>query len=199
MVDTNAALLLGQFSIQIRTLNIMLLLQKEARDPPESHSHVSPGLSSVRIPFPAAVLQSPPTDPESVHQTLDILRSAQNAQDRAREAADLRQLMRTALAAKDDVTMLEILNITNSEIPEAIQTLERALERVVVEGQLDAEELTTPLPSSQVEDPGQGDGPSVDPNNTGANQCSADSLDRQFLEKSIGALRRLIAKFSRKS
>jgi abelson tyrosine-protein kinase 1 len=165
--------------------------QKETHDTPKSHSHLSPGLPPVHLPFPPAALQASPADPESVHKTLDSLRTAQNAQDRARDAADLRQLMRTALAAKDDVAMFEVLQIAHSDMPEAIRTLERALERVVVVGQLDVEELTTPLPSPKVEDPGQGDGPSVDPNNTGANQWIADSLDREFIETGIGALRRL--------
>ena len=162
--------------------------QKEMHDPPESHSHLSPGLPPVHLPLPPALLQSSPADPESVHKTLHSLHAAQNAQDRARDAADLRQLMRTALAAKDDVAMFEVLQIAHSEMPEAIKTLER----VAIEGKLDAEEITKALISPQVvEEVGQGNGPSVDPSNTGTYQWSANMLDREFIETGIGALRRL--------
>ena len=62
--------------------------------------------------------------------------------------ADLHQLMRTALAANDDVAMIEVLQIARSEMPKAIKTLERALEHVVEEGRLDSEESTMALSSS---------------------------------------------------
>ena len=145
----------------------------------------------MQFPLPPAVLQSSPADPESVHKTLYALRTAQNVEDRAHDAADLRQLMRTALSAKDDVAMFKVLQIAHSEMPEAIKTLERALERVVEDGQLDVEESATALPSSQVEEAGKANGPSVDPSNTSASQFSADTLDREFIETGINALRRL--------
>jgi abelson tyrosine-protein kinase 1 len=113
---------------------------------------------------------------------LQALRAAQNSQDRARDAADLRQLMRTALDAKDDLAMFEVLQVARSEMPEAIKALERARERVVEDGQLDTEESTMALPPPQQEEAGKGNG---------ASQFGADTLDREFIETGIVALRRL--------
>ena len=122
---------------------------------------------------------------------MNTMRVAQNAQDRVCDAADLRQLMRTALDANDDLAMFEIFQIARSEMPEAIKTLERALECVVEGGQLDAEECTTMLHSPHWDEAGSCSDLSVDPATKGANQCGADTLDREFIETGIDALRRL--------
>ena len=134
--------------------------------------------------------QSFPADSESVRNTLYDLRAAQNAQDRAHDMVDLHQLMRAALTANDDVAMIEVLQIARSEMPEAIRTLERALERLVEDGQLGTEESTTALPSPQP-NTGKYNGPSVDLGNIGVSHSSADTLDREFIETGIDALRRL--------
>jgi abelson tyrosine-protein kinase 1 len=123
-----------------------------------------------------------------VRNTLQELRASQNAQDRAHDMADLHQLMSAALAAKDDVAMIEVLQIARSEMPDAIKTLERALKRVVEDGQLDTEDgSSTPVQSLSV----KGNSPSVDLGNIGASHRSADPLDRKFIETGINALRRL--------
>jgi hypothetical protein len=44
--------------------------------------------------------------------------------------ADLRAFLRTALQASDDVEMIEVLQVGREETPEAIKTLQRALERI---------------------------------------------------------------------
>jgi len=74
-----------------------------------------------------------------VRNTLYALRAEQNAQDSPHNMVDLHQLMLTALAAKDDISMIEALQIMRSEMPDAIRTLERALENLVEDGQLDVE------------------------------------------------------------
>lgn len=172
-------------SIQIRTLKLIqaneLRRQKETHDLLEMLSHLSPGLPPVPLPLSPSALQSSPADPESVRLTLNALRATQNAQDRAHDAADLRQLMRAALATNDDSSMIEALQIARSEMPEAIKTLQRALERVVEDGQLDAEESTTPLLLA----------PAFDSGNTGESRRSADTLDREFIETGIDALCRM--------
>jgi abelson tyrosine-protein kinase 1 len=129
--------------------------------------------------------------PENVRKKLHALRAAENAQYRAHAMADLHQLMRTALAANDDFAMVEVLQIARSEIPEAIKTLQRALERAVEEGQLDTEEVATALPSPRREEARKGNGSFVDPGNTSASQFNAGRLDREFIETGIQALRRL--------
>jgi abelson tyrosine-protein kinase 1 len=105
--------------------------------------------------------------------------------------ADLHQLMRAALAANDDVAMVEVLQIARSEMPEAIKTLERALERVIEDGQLVTAESTAAQLPPQHEESGKGRDSSADPGNTGASDSSADMLDREFIVSGIGALRRL--------
>ena len=119
-----------------------------------------------------------PTNTERVSNTLYALRAEQNAQDRAHDMADLHRLMLNALAANDDIAMIEALQIMRSDIPDAIRTLERALERLFEGGQLDAEEV------------GKGNA-SLDPSNTGVSHNSADPLDREFIVTGIDALRRL--------
>lgn len=139
--------------------------------------------------MPSTVLQSTLANPESVRKTLHSLSAVQDAQDRAHDMADLRKLMRSALAAKNDVAMIEVLQIARSEMLEAIRTLERALERVLEDGQLDADESTTPLPTSQ--ETGESINPSLDHADTSASHIGADILDRQFIVTGINALRRL--------
>ena len=138
-------------------------------------------------------LQSSPADSESVRKTLHALRAAQNAQDRVHDAADLRQLMRSALSTNDDAAMIEVLQIARSEMPEAIKTLQRALERAVEDDQMDTEESTAALmfPPSPQRELGKGNGPSIDSGITGASRRSPDTLDREFMETGIDALRRL--------
>jgi hypothetical protein len=53
----------------------------------------------------------------------------QNEIDQARDMFDLRGLMRTALQANSDLEMIEVLQVGQDEMPEAIKTLQRALER----------------------------------------------------------------------
>jgi hypothetical protein len=124
-----------------------------------------------------------------VRDTLRAVRAEQNAQDRAHDMADLHRLMLTALAANDDNAMITVLQIARSEMPDAIRTLERALEQLCQDGQVDAEESTTALPSQ--EEAGNDSGPSLELGNTGASHSSADPLDREFIVTGIDALRRL--------
>ena len=125
-----------------------------------------------------------------MRNTLHDLGSAQDAQDRAHDIADLHKLMRAALAAKDDVAMIEVFQIARSEMPEAIKTLERALECPVKDGQLNAKDSTAALLTFQ-EKAGEGISPSLDPCNIGTSHSSANTLDREFIMTGINALRRL--------
>ena len=185
-----------QLSIQIRTLKIIqaneLRRQRETEDLLESLSHL-PGLTPPPPPYtvPQAALSSPPTDPQSVQKSLRVLKAAQNAQDRAHDTADLRQLMRTALAQNDDSDMIDVLQIARSEMPEAIKTLQRALERVVDDGRIEAAESAVTLASSSQQHHFEGQ-LSVHSGSDGAeSRRSADTLDREFIETGIDALRRL--------
>ena len=184
-----------QLSIQIRTLKIVqaneLRRQREAQDLLDSLSHL-PGLPPPPplFPLPPGTLSTPPADQHSVQKSLRALKDAQNAQDQAQDHADLRQLMRTALATNDDAAMIEVLQIARSEMPEAIKTMQRALEHVVEDSRLEADEsgLTLASPSSQGHL--EGGGLQLSLTNSSGNN-SGDTLDREFIETSIDALRRL--------
>jgi abelson tyrosine-protein kinase 1 len=118
------------------------------------------------------------------------LKAAQNAQDRAHDSADLRQLMRTALAQNDDLAMIEVLQIARGDGPEAIKTLQRTLERVVEDGRT---EVADKSDVGTLASPRRFDEERlVDLGNLGAeSRPSADTLDREFIETGIDALRRL--------
>ena len=125
-----------------------------------------------------------------MRNTLHALSAAQDAQDRTHDMADLHQLVRATLAAKDDAAMNEVFPIARSEMPEAIKTLERALEYPVEDGKLDAEDSTTALLTSQ-EEAGKDTSLPPDAGTTGAGHSSADTLDHEFITTGIHALRRL--------
>ncbi|KAG6864758.1 hypothetical protein C0991_007317 [Blastosporella zonata] len=98
--------------------------------------------TTVPIPFPTTPPRSttspflePPTSPSTLRPsqilpTLRTLHTSQNAQDAKKDSEDLRALIRTALRAGSDAEMLSVLQIGREEMPEAIKTLQRALERV---------------------------------------------------------------------
>lgn len=65
-----------------------------------------------------------------VLQTLEELHHQQNSLDAISDMDALRGLMRSVLQNSSDVQMLEILQISRHEMPEAIKTLQRALEAV---------------------------------------------------------------------
>ncbi|KAF5381779.1 hypothetical protein D9615_005379 [Tricholomella constricta] len=64
--------------------------------------------------------------------TLKTLHVSQDTVDAAKDSADLRALMRTALQTSSDVEILGVLQIGREEMPEAIKVLQRVLERVGV-------------------------------------------------------------------
>ena len=77
----------------------------------------------------------PSTSQELPHSqiipALTSLHTLQNLSDREMDTlANLRQLMRAALQTTSDVEMLEMLQIGHQEMPDAIKTLQRALEHV---------------------------------------------------------------------
>lgn len=92
-------------------------------------------LPSVPPLLAPTALSDPPTSPRLVSAevlpTLKELRAKQNEADMAVDIADLRALLRNALSAGSDVQMVETLGVSREEMPEAIKTLQRALERIV--------------------------------------------------------------------
>ena len=78
-------------------------------------------------PPPIAARDLPPSQ---ILPELNSLHSIQNSLDTAMDTADLRQVMRTALQTTSDAEMLEVLGVGHQEMPDAIKTLQRALEHI---------------------------------------------------------------------
>ena len=149
--------------------------------------------------------------------------------DAASDMRDLRRLIRAALQTTSDAQMLEVLQIGRQEMPDAIKTLQRALERVVDwertgEGMGMEENLDSPprgvvlgkvVRRVSVKDDGVGGevnyaetalniespGASTSSSSSGAaggwggrggsGKVRKDTLDREFIENGIDALRRM--------
>jgi abelson tyrosine-protein kinase 1 len=135
---------------------------------------------------------------------LTSFHSLQNHSDRERDTADLRQLMQAALQTTSDVEMLEVLQVGHQEMPDAIKTLQRALEHVTerdddgVEASSSKGAVATDL--NEVEGPGASRKRSetilsIDTFSTMSSGYSPerrrDTLDKEFIESGIDALRRM--------
>jgi len=165
-------------------------------------------------------------DPKRIRAALRTLHARQNELDQARDTADLRGLMRVALQASSDAGMIGVLQVGRDEMPEAIKTLQRALERVVeregvgagasVDGvsvpspvavvkKVSIKEVTIPATATATATADDGDDheevgvrprrqtlmsiESVESGSGGA--VIRDTLDREFIESGIDALRRM--------
>ncbi|KAI0364174.1 hypothetical protein BV20DRAFT_956762 [Pilatotrama ljubarskyi] len=240
---------LGMFSlsIQIRILKQVLRAEEQRRaetaaildtishsmparqlDSPEALVHPPAALPPPTAPAPTNTLlltgaDSAPDarDAHDVLATLQAVTARQTERDMAHDAADLRQLLRTALQANSDVEMIRVLQVGRDEMPEAIKTLQRALEAEVERerlAQAAGEEEEEVVVSAKVEDPVSGEAVSLTRSATvastesrktsasGASSTAAsgrsrgsggssgaprDTLDREFIETGIDALRRL--------
>jgi hypothetical protein len=158
-------------------------------------------------PPPIAAYDLPPSQ---ILPELNSLHSIQNSLDTAMDTADLRQVMRAALQTTSDAEMLEVLEVGHQEMPDAIKTLQRALEHVT---ERDDDGVESP--------PGKGvvlakvvkkvnrnefEGPggalkrsrtviSIDSSSSTSSGHSSerrrDTLDREFIESGIDCLRRM--------
>ncbi|KAF9555212.1 hypothetical protein CPC08DRAFT_139849 [Agrocybe pediades] len=70
------------------------------------------------------------TSNHDVLPALATIQNVQNSLDAARDSTDLRNLMRAALQTSSDAEMIEVLQIGRQEMPDAIKTLQRALEKL---------------------------------------------------------------------
>ncbi|CAL1697553.1 unnamed protein product [Somion occarium] len=209
------ALGLFSLSIQIRTLKQILRAEQQRE---ADMAAITASLERLEVssrgrtpvitgaPVPQAIanalqLDRTPHELASAHTTplhiLTTLRTLQNERDTLRDAADLRQLMRGALQTNNDVEMIKVLQVGRDEMPEAIKTLQRALEIVVekerVEEEASAFAGATIEPSST-----SGLSRSSTISSSGSStamgrrsRASRDTLDREFIESGIESLRRL--------
>ncbi|KIY72595.1 hypothetical protein CYLTODRAFT_486241 [Cylindrobasidium torrendii FP15055 ss-10] len=116
---------------------------------PPSSSHASlrsPGSSVDLGSYSPPMALPPPPTPSSFSQlgspphmlptestvlpTLQDIRLRQNEHDTADDISDLHQRLRDALAAQTDIEVLNTLGIRHEEMPEALKTLQRTLEKL---------------------------------------------------------------------
>ncbi|KAJ6608478.1 hypothetical protein B0H10DRAFT_1815660 [Mycena sp. CBHHK59/15] len=154
--------------------------------------------------------QAPATLAAAAHDVLPALRTlhaTQDTLDRARDTADLRALMQDALAQSSDVEMLRVLQVGRAEMPEALKTLQRALERAgVVHAAAPLPAAPTPQAAAPLPPapPGhtargapqpQRSATLASSDSSGTSSTSSglarDTLDREFIEGGIDALRRM--------
>ena len=142
-------------------------------------------------------------DHNEVAALLRTCHERQNEQDQAHDTEDLRQVMQTAMQAGSDAEIVDVLQVSRDEMPEAMKTLQRALEMEV--------DKERSLEQSMIEDvdvfteeaepledltgsPSSGSCRSklrTDSCASARARSSRDTLDREFLESGIEALRRM--------
>ena len=160
-------------------------------------------------PAGALLLTTEPagTDGQVLAQ-LAAVTARQNERDAAFDAQDLRQLLRSALQANSDAEMIRILQVSRDEMPEAIKTLQRALEKEVERESVEEAVLVSSAEASPVDvdatvavtqvnlsrsatTVSAGSHTTSSSAATGHSRAPRDTLDREFIETGIDALRRL--------
>ena len=145
-------------------------------------------------------------NPDEVAALLRTCRERQNEQDLAHDTEDLREVMRAALQTGSDVEIIDVLQVSRHEMPEAIKTLQRALECEIEKDQDSEETMIEDVEVfSEEAEPLAASGLSRSSTSgsshstklrmgSGASaraRTSRDTLDREFLESGIEALTRM--------
>ncbi|KAH9924941.1 hypothetical protein B0H21DRAFT_886279 [Amylocystis lapponica] len=198
---------LGMFSLSIQVRILKQVMQAEEQRQADTAALVQRLLnsSSTQTITPAPnTLQLTGTEAgavaislgseQQIRSTLHALVAQQSEHALAHDTADLRQLMRAALAANNDAELLRVLQVGRDEMPEAIKALQRALEsEVAADQQQDAASPTVPDGGAALAR--RGTLGSVESRHTASSGRSrralGDTLDREFIETGIDALRRL--------
>jgi abelson tyrosine-protein kinase 1 len=143
----------------------------------------------------------------------------QNSRDAARDLADLRNSMRTAMQTGSDAELCAVLQVAREEMPDALKTLQRALERIIEKESSEeegppAEDVAAKFVGSgkekEKEKKGKetglvgllkrtktmvsaqsGRGSVESGSGSGSDGWNRDTLDREFIECGIDALRRM--------
>ena len=175
---------------------------------PSQTESPSPPLSAAAAARSLSAPPPPATKDSSALKVLTSVLALQNERDSQYDMADLRQLMRNALSTSNDVDMIRVLQVSRDEMPEALKTLQRALEKVVEQESLEQPEVAT---AAAAVVPAQGadlsrsstvlsvQSTSTDRSRTTTatttsskrSRGSKDTLDREFIESGIESLRRL--------
>ena len=155
------------------------------------------------------------TSPDDVLAQLANLQQAQSSIDSAKDITEIRQLMRRVIQAGTDNEILEILQIRDDQMPEAIKSLQRVLEKVNAKHPSMEEEIPPPgvvIGTVRRSVSVKADGPrrkssgglkrsktmvsiesSISSSNSsgGSGSKNRDTLNQEFIETGISALMRL--------
>ncbi|KXN85940.1 Dual specificity protein kinase splB [Leucoagaricus sp. SymC.cos] len=151
---------------------------------------------------PPQITTETPMSADQLRAAIASLQLVQNTADSGRDTENLQQLMRQALQSTRDADVLDILQIKRQDMPEAIKTLQRALERVI-EREREPESPTVgakapPLLKNSTRNDksvGQQRYGTLDSTSSSAGSVGTadkkDTLEREFLESGIEALVRM--------
>ena len=118
----------------------------------------------------------------------------QNTHDAEKDLEDLDTLLRTALSGSSDVDIVNVLQIHREDIPEAIKTLQRALERVVEkQGMAESQEKVEKTGKLGKQKTVKRKGILTDSSSgsSGEEGVWDDTIHREFIESGIDALKRM--------
>ncbi|KAK2463882.1 hypothetical protein APHAL10511_004054 [Amanita phalloides] len=210
--------------------------------PGPSHASLSSPPSYVDSPtqpvdsdtqLPALIIDevdaSTSSQPPHVLPALREIQTRQNTTDAEKDLTDLRRLLSAAILTSKDAQMLEVLQVGRDEMPEAMKTLQRALEKIIERETSNGRQIEEPVVTKEVDanvetadrNPRQsfmarrmtlksfngrrssmikrskteGSSDSNGTNGT-SNQSTVtgrtrDTLDREFIESGLDALRRM--------
>ncbi|KAI0028335.1 hypothetical protein K488DRAFT_58885, partial [Vararia minispora EC-137] len=116
--ELNTTLDMFGLPLQIRVLKLMQASEPYGKEEADLGDVSDLKKTPVEVPFG-----------DEVTGLISHLRLAQNRWDHAHDLASLHQLMRTTLETNSDAGMIEVLQVPRDEIPEAIKTLQRMVER----------------------------------------------------------------------
>lgn len=109
----------------------------------------------------------------------------QNVYDAENDVKDLRSLMRTAIQSSSDAELIEVLQVGREEMPEAIKTLQRALERRGLATRQRIGSVATVDGHDSADDSESSEDRAL------SIGSARDILDKEFIESGIDALRRI--------
>ncbi|KZV66148.1 hypothetical protein PENSPDRAFT_100073 [Peniophora sp. CONT] len=143
--------MLSLHSIQIRIRLYILEHANGVRDRQDKRSrrdaHPIPGQPHIIDTLIVSQRLDNLPDPDQIPKALSVYRDAQNASDLAGDTADLRRLLHTSLQGIDDVSMMEVLQVSRDEMPKAIQALQHSLEPNTRRGRPSKASRSKPLPA----------------------------------------------------
>ncbi|KAG5637074.1 hypothetical protein H0H81_005844 [Sphagnurus paluster] len=174
--------------------------------PMEEDPTITPATPHLPVP-PSPLLTIPPQSPSHLRPSqilpaLQNLHASQDSRDAARDCADLHGIMQSAIKADSDAEIIAVLQVKREEIAEAHKTLQRVREQLNQAQAVHAGTLERPGYSIVAQGKGKKEkerkrrGKSMaglvgDGGDTESVPWIDQTLDREFVESGIDALRRM--------